>query len=247
MFFSTLKTEAEILRVPIQVFPTQLNLDNYKYIWESLSNFPRYIFNSAFVTVSVVVLNCFFDSLAAFAFCKLKFKGRKLLFALLLVALLVPAQIMYIELYRIIRTFHWTDSYLSLIIPNATSAFGIFLIWQFMKTIPDDFLEAARMEGATDFMAFWKVYLPLSVPAIATLAIFQFINTWNDFLWPLIVSNREEMRTLTVGLALMQGNNVTHWSWLMTGAFISVAPVLLFYLFAQRYFISGLTAGGVKG
>ena len=162
-------------------------------------------------------------------------------------ALLVPGQVMYIELYRLMQAFGWSNTYMGLIIPGATSAFGIFLIWQFMKTIPDDFLEAARMEGASDFMAYWRVYLPLSVPALAALGIFQFINTWNDFLWPLIITSNDEMRTLTVGLALMQGNNVTHWSWLMTGAFISVAPVLIFYFFAQRYFISGLTAGGLKG
>jgi len=247
MFFSTLKTEAEILKVPLQLFPTQFLLDNYAYVWKSLGIFPRYMFNSAFVTLSVVVLNVFFDSLAAFSFAKLKFKGKNFLFAFFMAALLVPAQVMYIELFRLMQAFHWTNTYMGLIIPGATSAFGIFLVWQYMKSIPDDFLEAARIEGASDFQVYWRVYLPLSVPALASLAIFQFINTWNDFLWPLIVTDTTEMRTLTVGIALMQSNNVTSWSWLMTGAFISVVPVLIFYIFAQRYFISGLTAGGIKG
>lgn len=247
MFFSTFKTEAEIFTMPPTLLPEALNFDNYVYIWNSLGNFPRFLFNSVFVTASVVLLNLFFDSLAAFAFSKLKFPGRDTLFSLFLATMLVPGQVLLIELYRVIQKFGWINSYQALIVPSSISAFGIFLIWQYMKNIPDNFLEAARMDGASDFDIFWRIYLPLSSPALAVLAIFTFIGTWNDFLWPLIVTNSEEMRTLVVGLALMQGNNVMHWTWLMTGAFISVAPVILFYVFAQRYFIAGLTAGGVKG
>lgn len=247
MFLSTFKTEAEIFSVPPTLLPQTFQLDNYVYIWNSLGNFPRFLFNSVFVTASVVILNLFFDSLAAFAFAKLKFPGRDNLFSLFLATMLVPGQVLLIELYRIIQTLGWINSYQALIFPSAMSAFGIFLIWQYMKNIPDDFMEAARMDGANDFDIYLRIYMPLSAPAMAVLAIFTFIGTWNDFLWPLIVTNSEELRTLVVGLALMQGNNVMHWTWLMTGAFISVAPVILFYVLAQRYFIAGLTAGGVKG
>jgi multiple sugar transport system permease protein len=247
MIFSTFKSEAEILHIPLQIFPTQFRLDNYIYVWKSLGIFPRYLFNSVFVTGCVVILNVFFDSLAAFAFAKLKFKGKKFIFTIFLVTLLVPGQIMLIELYRVMQAFNWINTYWALIIPGSTSAFGIFLVWQYMRSIPDDFVEAARVEGANDFVIYWRIYFPLSMPALAALAIFTFIGTWNDFLWPLIVTSENSMRTITVGTALMQGNNVMHWTWLMTGAFISVAPVMLFYLFAQRYFIAGLTAGGVKG
>ncbi|HPH98173.1 MAG TPA: carbohydrate ABC transporter permease [Anaerolineaceae bacterium] len=247
MFLSTFKTEAEIFSVPPTLLPSSFQFDNYVYIWNSLGNFPRFLFNSVFVTASVVILNLFFDSLAAFAFAKLKFPGRDNLFSLFLATMLVPGQVLLIELYRIIQNLGWINSYQALILPSAMSAFGIFLIWQYMKNIPDDFLEAARMDGANDFDIYLRIYMPLSAPAMAVLAIFTFIGTWNDFLWPLIVTNSEELRTLVVGLALMQGNNVMHWTWLMTGAFISVAPVILFYILAQRYFIAGLTAGGVKG
>jgi ABC-type glycerol-3-phosphate transport system permease component len=247
MFLATFKTEAEIFAVPPTLIPASFQFDNYIYIWNSLGNFPRFLFNSVFVTVAVVLLNLFFDSLAAFAFAKLKFPGRDALFALFLTTMLVPGQVLLIELYRIVQKLGWINSYQALIFPSAISAFGIFLIWQYMKNIPDDFIEAARIEGAGDFTIFWQIYMPLSAPAMAVLAIFTYIGTWNDFLWPLIVTNSDELRTLVVGLALMQGNNVMHWTWLMTGAFISVAPVILFYIIAQKYFIAGLTAGGVKG
>jgi multiple sugar transport system permease protein len=247
MFLSTFKTEAEILSVPPTLLPTSIKTDNYVYIWNSLGIFPRFFFNSVFVTFSVVLLNLFFDSLAAFAFAKLKFPGRETLFSIFLATMLVPGQVLLIELFKVIQTLGWINSYQALIIPSSTSAFGIFLLWQYMKSLPDEFLEAARMDGASDFGIFWWIYMPLSAPAMAVLAIFTFIGTWNDFLWPLIVTNSDQLRTLVVGLALMQGNNVMHWTWLMTGAFISVAPVILFYVFAQKYFIEGLTAGGVKG
>lgn len=247
MLLSTFKTEAEILSVPPTFLPSSFGLDNYVYIWNSLGQFPRFFFNSVLITLVVVLLNLFFNSLAAFAFAKLKFPGRELLFSLFLATMLVPGQVLLIELYKVVQTLGWINSYQALIIPGASSAFGVFLIWQYMKSIPDDFLEAARMDGGSDFMIFWRIYFPLSGPALAVLAIFTFIGTWNDFLWPLIVTNSDEMRTLVVGLALMQGNNVMHWTWLMTGAFISVAPVIVFYIFAQKYFIAGLTAGGVKG
>jgi multiple sugar transport system permease protein len=247
MFLATFKTEAEIFAVPPTLIPASFQFDNYIYIWNSLGNFPRFLFNSVFVTVAVVLLNLFFDSLAAFAFAKLKFPGRDALFSIFLVTMLVPGQVLLIELYRIVQKLGWINSYQALIFPSAISAFGIFLIWQYMKNIPDDFIEAARIEGAGDFTIFWQIYMPLSAPAMAVLAIFTYIGTWNDFLWPLIVTNSDELRTLVVGLALMQGNNVMHWTWLMTGAFISVAPVILFYIIAQKYFIAGLTAGGVKG
>ena len=129
--------------------------------------------------------------------------------------MLVPGQVLLIELYKVVQTLGWINSYQALIIPGASSAFGVFLIWQYMKSIPDDFLEAARMDGGSDFMIFWRIYFPLSGPALAVLAIFTFIGTWNDFLWPLIVTNSDEMRTLVVGLALMQGNNVMHWTCLL--------------------------------
>jgi ABC-type glycerol-3-phosphate transport system permease component len=247
MFLTTFKTEAEVFALPPTLLPASFQFDNYIYIWNSLGNFPRFLFNSVFVTLAVVLLNLFFDSLAAFAFAKLKFPGRDALFSIFLVTMLVPGQVLLIELYRIVQKLGWIDSYQALIFPSAISAFGIFLIWQYMKNIPDDFIEAARIEGAGDFTIFWKIYMPLSAPAMAVLAIFTYIGTWNDFLWPLIVTNSDELRTLVVGLALMQGNNVMSWTWLMTGAFISVAPVILFYVLAQKYFIAGLTAGGVKG
>ena len=247
MVLSSFKTEAEIFTIPMKLMPEKFQFENYVYIWNSLGNFPRYLFNSVFVTGMVVILNLFFDSLAAFAFSKLKFPGRNTLFSLFLATMLVPGQVLLIELYKVVQTLGWIDKYQALILPSSVSAFGIFLIWQYMKKLPSDYIEAARIDGASDFTIFFRIYMPLSAPAMAVLAIFTFINTWNDFLWPLVVTSTNEMRTLVVGLALMQGNNVMHWTWLMTGAFISVAPIIIFYWIAQKQFIAGLTAGGIKG
>lgn len=247
MIFGSFKSESELFAPRPSLLPDAFRLDNYVYVWETLKHFPRYVFNSVFVTTTVVALNVFFDSLAAFAFARLRFLGRDRIFAFFLITMLIPAPTLLIPLYLLMRTLGWLDTYWALIMPGATTVFGIFLVWQYMKSLPDDYLEAARIEGANDFVIYWRIYLPLSAPALATLAIFTFINVWNDYLWPLVATSSEEMRTLTVGVALLQSNNVFTWVWLMTAATISVLPVIGFYLLTQRYYIAGLTAGGVKG
>lgn len=247
MILATLKTEAELLTFPPALLPAQFTLENYRYVFESLPLFPRYIFNSIFVTLSVVILNVFLDALAAFAFAMLDFPGRDKIFLLFMVSLLLPLQVVIIPLFRLISDLGWVDSYWALIIPGATSAFGIFLLRQYMRTLSPELLDAARIDGASNFTAFWHIFLPLCRPALATLAVFVFMESWNSFVWPLIVTNADEMRTLTVGVALLQGMNEMHWTWLITASLISLIPMLIFYIFMQRNFIEGLTAGAVKG
>jgi len=247
MFLATFKTEAELLTFPPAFLPQDLSFENYRYIFNALPLFPRYIFNSAFVTTSLICLNVFFDALAAFAFAKLEFPGRDKIFLLFMIALLLPFQIVLIPLFRLMSVLQWLDTYWALIIPGATSAFGIFLLRQYMRSLPNELLDAARMDGASDFAAFWHIYFPLSRPALATLAIFTFMSSWNDFLWPLVATSSDSMRTLTVGVTMLQGKNEMHWSWLITAAFISLVPIIVFYIFMQRHFVEGLTAGAVKG
>lgn len=247
MMLGSFKSESELFAIPPTLLPNTFRLDNYQHVWSSLDYFPNYVFNSIFVTASVVTLNVFLDSLAAFAFARLRFPGRDRIFTFFLVTMLIPAPTLLIPLYLLMRSFGWLDTYWALIMPGATTAFGIFLMWQYMKGLPHDYLEAARIEGANDFTIYWRIYLPLSRPALATLAVFTFITVWNDYLWPLVATSSESMRTVTVGVALLQSNHVFTWVWLMTGATISVVPVIIFYLLTQRYYMAGLTAGSIKG
>lgn len=247
MVLASFKRESELFGPQLSLLPHAWRLDNYLYVLTSLPNFPRYVVNSLVVTVSVVALNVFLDSLAAFAFSQLRFPGRTRIFAVFLMTMLIPPPTLLIPLYLLMRALGWLDTYWALIMPSATTVFGIFLVWQYMRGLPRDFLESARIDGASDFTIYRRIYLPLAAPALATLAVFTFITAWNDYLWPLVVTSSDRMRTLPVGLAMLQSNHVFTWVWLMTGATISVVPVVIFYLFTQRFYLAGLTAGGIKG
>lgn len=247
MVLASFKRESELFGPQPSLLPHAWRLANYLYVLTSLPNFPRYVLNSLVVTVSVVALNVFLDSLAAFAFSQLRFPGRKRIFAVFLMTMLIPPPTLLIPLYLLMRALGWLDTYWALIMPSATTVFGIFLVWQYMRGLPRDFLESARIDGASDFTIYRRIYLPLAAPALATLAVFTFITAWNDYLWPLVATSSDRMRTLPVGLAMLQSNHVFTWVWLMTGATISVVPVVIFYLFTQRFYLAGLTAGGIKG
>jgi multiple sugar transport system permease protein len=184
--------------------------------------------------------------LAAYAFAKLVFPGRDHIFFIMLLALMVPFQVNLIPLYKIMATLHWTDTYLALIVPNLTSIFGIFLMRQFMMTIPNELLDAARIDGCSEFGVFRRVVLPLALPGIATLIIFTFMGTWNDFLWPRIVTNTEKLFTLPVGLAQLQMKNTSNVAQIMAGTVLTALPMIIVFLFMQRQFIEGMTAGALK-
>ncbi len=253
-FYWTLSTS---LKLPGDVFsgkliPDPFTLENYQDVFRRLP-FATYFLNSVIVSASIVGLNVVFGTVAAYAFAKLRFPGRDLLFFVCLLTLMVPFQVNLIPLYRIMVELHkavpaiGVDTYFGLIAPSAVQVFGIFLMRQFLRSIPDEILESARMDGASEWRILRSIVFPLAAPGMATLAIFTFIGAWNDFLWPLIVTNSDGMRTLPVGLALLARRNTVVWGQTMAGTVVAVAPMVVIFLVLQRRFIEGLTAGSVKG
>jgi multiple sugar transport system permease protein len=187
-----------------------------------------------------------FDSFAAYALARLDFPGKTVAFLIVLATLMVPYQITLVPLFQTVFNLHWLDTYQGLIVPRATSAFGIFLLRQFFLSVPRELDQAARIDGAGEFRIYWSVMMPLAKPALATLAVFHFMNNWNDFLWPLVITSSEDMRTLPAGLTLFSGQFVIDHGVLMAGATISLLPLALAFFFAQRYFVQGIATTGIK-
>ncbi len=249
---TSLKLPADVFASPPQLVPHPFTLDGYKDVFTVLP-FPRYLLNSVIVSVCIVALNVVFGTAAAYAFAKLRFPGRNILFFALLATLMVPFQVNLIPLYRIMVELHNTSSligtntYFGLIAPSAVQVFGIFLMRQYISSIPDSILESARLDGASELRILRTIIFPLAKPAVATLAIFTFVTAWNDFLWPLIVTESDNMRTLPLGLALLSRKNSVNWTDTMAGTVLTILPMLLVFAALQRRFIEGLTAGAVKG
>lgn len=242
---TSLKLEQFVFANPPLWWPDPLTLQNYVSVFTKI-HFYRYFFNSVFVAVVTTLGHVFFDTLAAYAFAKLTFPGRDRLFFFLLLGLMVPFQVNLIPLYRIMATLHWTNTYWALIIPNLTNIFGIFMMRQFLISIPNALLDAARIDGCSEFGVFRRIALPLAIPGIATLIILTFMNVWNDFLWPRIVISSEELFTLPVGLAQLQMKNTSNVAQIMAGTVLTALPMILVFLFMQRQFIEGMTAGALK-
>jgi len=246
MLSTSLKTPPETFTYPPIWIPKTIAWDNYAKTVAAMP-FGRFYLNSLIVTVSVTVLQILTSSLAAFAFARLRFRGRNALFLLYLATLMIPFQVTMIPNFIIVRLLGWYDTYQALILPPAFSAFSTFLLRQYFMGIPFDLDEAARIDGASSFRIWWSIILPLSGPVLAALAIFVSLNTWNDFLWPLIVTNSPEMRTLPVGLSTFQGQFKVEWNLLMAGSVIAMLPVLAVYIISQRWFIRGITLSGMGG
>ena len=225
----------------------QVTIQNYFETFRQIP-FGRFYLNSLIVATSTVTLQILTASLAAFAFARLRFWGRETLFLLYLATLMIPFQVTMIPNYIIIARFlQWRDTYQALILPTAFSAFSTFLLRQYFKGLPLDLDEAARMDGANSFRIWWQIIMPLSGPVMATLAIFNFQGSWNDFLWPLIITSKETMRTIPIGLASFQGQYQTEWHLLMAGAVIALLPVLVIYVLGQNWFVRGITLTGMGG
>lgn len=247
MILTSLRTDADAFAWPPKLLPLPLRFENYAEAW-STAPFARFFLNSVVVSVFVTVGSLFVNSLAAFGFAKFDFKGRNLLFMGLLATLMIPFQVTMIPSFLLLKQLAWLDSYPGLIVPGLAGAFGIFFLRQYMLTIPDDYLDAARIDGASEYRIYSRIVLPLAKPAIATLGVFTFLGAWNDFLGPLIVVKSDEMRTLPLAIsALSAGHYVMSWPLLMAGATFVVIPVLIVYCFAQRYFVEGIALGGLKG
>lgn len=245
MLLTSLRTQQEIFQNPGNLLPATVNLDAYVKIWSELP-FARLFVNSVLFAGGATLLSLLFDSLAAYALSRLDFPGRTLAFYLVLATLMVPYQITLIPVFQTVFDLHWLDTYQGLIVPRATSAFGIFLLRQFFVTVPRDLDAAARIDGASELRIYWSIMLPLARPALATLAVFHFMYNWNDFLWPLVITSSIEMRTLPAGLTLFSGQFVVEHAVLMAGATISLAPLAIAFLFAQRYFVQGIATTGIK-
>lgn len=246
MISTSVKSDPEVFAYPPVWIPQEILWENYPIVLELLP-FGRYLANTAFVATTVTILELITSSLAAYAFARLRFPGRDQLFLLYLGTLMIPGQVTIIPNFLLMSWFGWVDSYLALIIPAAFTAFGTFLLRQFFLTIPVELEHAARIDGCSYFGIFRHIILPLSGPALATLAVFAFMTQWNAFLWPLIVTNSESFRTLTVGLRYFQDEQVTQYNYLMAGAVMSIMPILAIYAFLQRYFVRGIAMTGLGG
>jgi multiple sugar transport system permease protein len=248
MVSTSLKTQTDVLRqFPPRLIPETFMISNYTTAVTSMP-FDRFYVNSLIVASSVTILQLFTSSLAAFAFARLRFRGRNALFFLYLIGLMIPFPVLLVPNFIIVRQLGWFDSYLALIVPPAFSALSTFLLRQYYRGFPIEYDEAARIDGASSLRIWWNIILPNSKPALAALAIFTFLGTWNDFLWPLVVTNSEEMRTLPVGLSTFQGQYLVRWELLMAATVVALVPVLIIYFFAQNWIIRGLSvSSGLKG
>jgi len=231
---------------PIHFVPDPPTLEHYRTLFGRL-NLARYFLNSTILSVSITLLSLLVNSLAGYAFAKFHFSGRERLFRFLLAALVVPGQVVMFPLFLMLNKLGLVNTYLSVIIPGITSIFGIFVIRQYALSIPDSVIEAARMDGAGDFRIYATIILPMCKPILVTLAIFTFLGTWNDFLWPLIVLSDDSMYTLPVALASLAGEHVQDTELMMAGSVLTVVPVLVIFMVLQRYYIQGIMMGSVKG
>jgi len=235
-----------IFQFPPQFIPQQPTWQNFVKVWQT-NPFGQYLFNSLLVSVLTVGLNLLFCALAAYPLARLSFRGREIIFSLIVSTILIPFQIVMIPLYILAVQLGLRNSYLGLILPAIASAFGIFLLRQAFQGVPKELEEAARMDGCSELGIWWFVMLPAVRPALVTLAIFVFIGSWSDFLWPLILLDRPEYYTLPLGVAKLAGAFSLDWRLIAAGSVISIAPILLFFGLMQRYIVPTETGSGVKG
>jgi multiple sugar transport system permease protein len=247
MVSGSLKTQRELLDASPSLLPENPTTDNYERFWERL-NLPRYFWNSTFIAVMITLANLLFCSMVGYALAKLRFAGRNALFVLVLGTLLVPSGVVIVPLFVLMAKLDLVDSPWAVILPVAAGPLGVFLMRQFMQGIPNDLIEAARVDGAREFTIFWKIVLPLSVPALAALGIITFLPAWNALLWPLIVLTSQDNYTLPVALAIFaRGQFQADYGLLMAGSVALVVPVIVIFLLLQRRFTQSVAMTGIKG
>lgn len=245
MILTSLKSEGDVIAFPPHLLPRHWTLAAYAQVWQRL---PLLTFfrNTLLFAGGVTLISLTFDSLTAYALARLEFPGRTLVFVLILATLMIPAQVTMIPVFVIVFHLGWLNTFAGLILPRATNAFGIFMLRQFFLTVPRELDQAARIDGCGELRIYWRIILPLSTSALATLAVFHFMYNWNDLLWPLVMTTSTEMETLTVGLATLTGQHEYEYAVLMAGATLALAPLVLAFLSIQRYFIQGIALTGVK-
>jgi multiple sugar transport system permease protein len=247
MLLASLKTQRELLQVPPTWIPETVTTDNYTRLFERL-DFPRYFWNSTVIAVLITASNVVFCSMVGYALAKLRFFGRDKLFLLVIGTLLVPGSVTLVPLFVLMSKLGLVNSLWAVVLPAAAGPLGVFLMRQFMLAIPDDLLEAARVDGASELHIFWRIVMPLSTPAIAALGIITFLPSWNALLWPLVVLTDEQKFTLPVALAIFaRGQFQADYGLLMAGSVVLVAPVLVLFFFLQRHFTQSISMTGLKG
>ena len=246
MVSTSLKTNQYVLSMPPEFFPKNPTLDSYSQLLELLP-FDRMILNSLLVAISVTIGQVISGSMAAYVFSRLEFRRKNALFLIYLATMMVPSQVTIVPLFILMRYLGWINTYQAIISPMVFTAFGTFLLRQSFLTIPKDLEEAAFIDGASHWTVFWKIIMPVSKPALATLSVFAFMQAWNAYLWPLFVTNDEKIMTLPVGLALLHGRYLTQWNLVMAGAVVTIIPMLIIYLVTQEYFVKGVVTSGIKG
>jgi alpha-1,4-digalacturonate transport system permease protein len=245
MFATAVRPKKEIFSGGLDLVPSTFVWSNFSDAWNKLPWDQFYINSIAIVAIAVPV-TVFINLLAGYTFAKYKFPGRDILFLLMISTLMIPIQVIMVPEFLIVAKLGWVNTWWGVLVPRAAEAFGLFMVRQFMVSIPDELIEAARLDGAGEFAIFRKVVLPLSWPVIAVLSIFTFMWRWNDFAWPLVVLQEESAYTVPLGLNLMQGQYFTDWTGLMSMSLLSIIPMMLVFIFFQRYFIQGIASTGLK-
>ena len=244
MISTSLKFPHEVYE--LSLVPREPTLENYIFVLED-GRFFRWFLNSFVIATLTTVSVVFFDSLVGYTLCKFKFRGRYIVFIAILSTLMIPTEMLIIPWYLMSKTFGWLDTYWGIMFPGIMTGFGTFLMKQFFETVPDDFLDAARIDGLNEFQIWWEIAMPLVTPALSALAIFVFLGNWTAFIWPLIVTTDYDLYTIPVGLASFAVEAQVEWELIMTGASLATIPTLLVFLFFQRYIIRGVVLAGLKG
>ena len=245
---ASFKINQDIFRAPVEFLPRTWTIANYRNLLSGDQiPFVRQFGNSVIVTLGQTVLAVLLGTLAGYGFAKFEFVGKKVLFALTLLTLMIPFEVTVVPLFQLMIDIGWLNTYQSVIVPGAVSAFGVFFMRQTMLAVPNDLLDAARVDGATEFGIFWRVVLPLARGGVAVLALLSFLAAWNDYLWPIIALRSPDMFTLPIGLATLSGLYRIEWGMIMAGAVITTAPVLAILVWTRNHLINGLAAGAIKG
>lgn len=259
MVLTSLKTDRQVRTIPLQLLPNPIILEPYARAWVN-AKFSSYTYNSLIVASGAAMINALVCALMGYTLARLRFRGKNVIFTLILSTIMVPAQIAFIPMFLLVARMPLLggnnlfgqggsgllDTYFGLMAPHLVTAFGVFLMRQFMLGFPSELEDAARVDGASEFMIFWRIMLPLSVPALITLFLLHFTSVWNDLLWPLVVTNSEALKTLPLGLSGLRGAQYTEWNMVMAGTAISVIPTILLFVIGQRYFQRSVVITGMK-
>ena len=245
MVACSFKTNQNMFLMPLQWFPNPINWHAYSDAWKA-QDFTRYFLNTTFIAVAITVGNLLLASLAGYSLSKFRYFGRGVLFILILSTMMLPLEVTMVPLFLIIKKFGWPNTYEGLIVPFVVDGFGVFLMRQYLKGIPNELIEAARIDGASELRIYWQIVMPLCKPALAALGVFTFREAWDMYIWPLIIVTKDSLRTLPLGISLFMSNFGTSWDQLMAVAAIGTLPMVLLFFFLQRSFIQGIAISGLK-